>query len=233
MISSTLDKLNNAKYLSTLDIKSAYWQIPMESSSKKYTAFTVPNRGLFQFKRMPFGLCNAPSVWQRFIDQVLQSDLEPHVFVYLDDIVIVTQTFDKHIEVLTEVFDRLKNAGLTVSQEKCVFCKPELKYLGYKIDKNGLHVDSDKVKAILDIPTPSNVGDIRRIIGTASWYRRFIPNFSTIVAPLTSLLRKNIKFLWTDECENSFRTLKECLVSAPVLCCPDYSLPFSIQTDAS
>ena len=100
MISSTLDKLNNAKYLSTLDIKSAYWQIPMESSSKKYTAFTVPNRGLFQFKRMPFGLCNAPSVWQRFIDQVLQSDLEPHVFVYLDDIVIVTQTFDKHIEVL-------------------------------------------------------------------------------------------------------------------------------------
>lgn len=232
-ITSTLDKLRDARYLSTLDIKSAFHQIPLEENSKKYTAFTVPNRGLYQFKRLPFGLSNSPATWQRFIDGVLSNDLEPYVFVYLDDIVIVTQDFDQHIAILREVFSRLRSAGLTVSRDKCVFCKPELKFLGYVIDRNGLHVDNDKVSAILNIPTPSNVSEVRRIIGMMSWYRRFIPNFSTITAPLTHLVKKNVKFIWTNDCENSLRLLKEALVSAPILCCPDYNLPFVIQCDCS
>lgn len=232
-ITSTLDKLRDARYLSTLDIKSAFHQIPLEESSKKYTAFTVPNRGLFQFKRLPFGLSNSPATWQRFIDCVLSNDLEPYVFVYLDDIVVVTQEFQKHLSILREVFSRIRSAGLTVSREKCIFCKPELKYLGYVIDRNGLHVDNDKVSAILNIPTPANVTEVRRVIGMMSWYRRFIPNFSTLTAPLTNLVKKNVKFRWNDDCENSFRVLKEALVSAPVLCCPDYNLPFVIQCDCS
>lgn len=233
LVADTLDKLRDAKYLSSLDVRSAYWQVPMAQESKQYTAFTVPNRGLFHFNRMPFGLHNAPATFQRLIDNVLGHDLEPHLFCYLDDVVVVTQTFEQHLSVLEEVFRRLRDANITVSWEKCQFCRPEMKYLGYVVDKNGLHVDPDKVKAMLELPRPENVKEVRRLIGTFSWYRRFVLNFSSIVAPITALLRKKVKFLWTEECESSFRHIKECLVSAPILSCPDYNLPFVVQTDAS
>lgn len=232
-VSSTLDKLRAANYLSSLDIKSAYWQVPVAKDSRPYTAFTVPNRGLFQFCRMPFGLHNSPATWQRLIDKVIGADLEPHVFVYLDDIVIVTETFELHLKILEHVFKRLIDAGLKVNIEKCQFCRPEMKYLGYVVDRNGLHVDVDKVKAMLELPTPRNVSELRRTLGTFSWYRKFIPEFSSRVAPLTALLNKNKRFSWSPECEKSFQEIKGCLVKAPVLTCPDYSLPFIVQTDAS
>lgn len=233
LVSDTLDKLRNAKYLSSLDIKSAYWQIPMSESSKQYTAFTVPNRGLFQFRRMPFGLHNSAATWQRFIDKVVGHDLEPFVFVYLDDIVIVTDSLEKHLSVLEEVFRRLREAKITISEDKCQFCRPQMKYLGYVVDRNGLHVDPDKVKAMLDIEPPRNVKEVRRVVGTFSWYRRFVPDFSSIITPITSLLKKRTKFQWTEECDQAFRKIKECLVVAPVLSCPDYTKPFVVQTDAS
>lgn len=232
-VSHTLDKLRDAHYLSSLDIKSAYWQVPVAESSRPYTAFTVPGRGLFQFKRMPFGLHNAPATWQRLIDRVLGPDLEPHVFVYLDDVVIVTQTFEEHLRMLDEVFRRLREANLTVSIDKCQFCRPEMKYLGYVVDRNGLHVDPDKVRAMLELPVPKTVKEVRRIQGTFSWYRKFIPDFATTISPITALLKRSKKFCWTPECDDAFRKIKECLISAPVLSCPDYDLPFVIQTDAS
>lgn len=232
-VSATLDRLRDARYLSSLDIKSAYFQVPLTESSRSLTAFTVPNRGLYQFRRLPMGLANSPATFQRLIDRVLGADLEPYVFCYLDDIIIITQTFDKHLEILKEVFRRLKIAQLTVAKEKCFFCRPELKYLGYIVDHNGLRVDPEKISAILSIPQPTCVSEVRRIIGLASWYRRFVPDFSTVSAPLCNLLRKNKKFIWDESCEKSFRLLKEHLISAPVLSCPDFSLPFTIQTDAS
>lgn len=232
-IDSILDKLRDARYLSSLDVKSAYWQVKVAESSRDKTAFTVPSRGLFQFKRMPFGLSNSPATWQRLIDQVLGPELEPFVFVYLDDVVICTPTFEQHLEILEEVFKRLVKAGLTLSREKCQFCRGELRYLGYTVDSHGLHVDPAKVQAILDIPTPRNVSEVRRVIGTASWYRRFIPGFSTIIAPLTALLKKGRNWSWTEECDVALRTIKERLISAPILSRPDFNLPFYVQTDAS
>lgn len=232
-VSATLDKLRDAKYLSSLDIKSAYFQVPLSENSRALTAFTVPNRGLFQFKRLPMGLSNSPATFQRLIDRVLGPELEPYVFTYLDDIICVTPTFDLHLKILREIFRRLREANLTVAKEKCQFCRPELKYLGYVVDRHGLHVDPEKVSAIVNIPPPKSVSEVRRIIGMASWYRRFVPNFSTIVAPLTDLLRKNKPFVWDSACDEAFQTLKEHLVSAPILSCPDFSLPFTIQTDAS
>lgn len=232
-MTAILDKLNNAKFLSSLDIKSAYWQIPVEKESRKFTAFTVPGRGLFQFLRMPFGLHNAPATWQRFIDTVLGAELEPYVFVYLDDIIIVTDTFEKHMEILKEVLDRLVRAGLKVSREKCHFVRSSLKFLGYVVDRNGLHMDPEKIESMLGIPSPKNVKDVRSFVGTVSWYRRFIPNFASLVKPLTDLLKKDRKFHWSQECEESFRKAKECLVAAPILTCPDFSKPFVVQTDAS
>lgn len=232
-VSATLDKLRDARFLSTLDIKSAYWQIPVSKESRPLTAFTVPNRGLFQFKRMPFGLANAPAVWQRLIDQVVGVDLEQFVFVYLDDVIICTPTFDQHINILREVVSRISKAGLTLNREKCNFCKSELRYLGYIVNASGLLVDPEKVEAIMSIPPPKNISDIRRIIGMASWYRRFVPNFSTLVAPLTALTRKNTKFNWNSDCDSAFNAVKEHLIRAPILTCPDFDKPFIIQCDAS
>lgn len=232
-VNSTLDKLRDARYLTTLDIKSAYWQIPMAESSRPMTAFVVPTRGLYQFKRMPFGLHNAPATWQRFIDRVIGIDLEQYVFVYLDDVVICTNSFEKHIKVLKEVLRRICQAGLTLNQDKCCFCKPELKYLGYVVNAKGLLVDPEKVEAILRILPPKNVSEVRRIVGLASWYRRFVPNFSDLTSPLCNLLKKNSKFVWDEYCQKALDNLKNHLVSAPILCCPNFDLPFVIQTDAS
>lgn len=232
-VSATLDKLRDARYLSSLDVKSAYWQIKMSEKSRPFTAFTVPNRGLFEFLRMPFGLMNSPSTWSRLIDRILGPELEPHVFAYLDDIIIVTQTAEKHLEVLREVFRRLSEAGLKLSKDKCRFCLPELRYLGYVVDKCGLHVDPEKVEAILKFPTPTTVTEVRRFVGMASWYRRFVPNFSTVISPLTQLLRKNTRFNWSPACENAWTNIKNLLVSAPVLACPDFSKEFIIACDAS
>lgn len=232
-ISAILDQLRDAKYLSSIDIKSAFFQVPLSESSREFTAFTVPGRGLYQFLRMPFGLTNAPATWQRIIDTVLGADLQPFVLVYLDDIIIVSQDFDEHLRILSLVFDRLLAAGLVVSQKKCKFCLPELKYLGYVVDKYGLHPDPGKVEAILNISVPRNVSEVRRFIGTASWYRRFIPNFATILAPLTNLTKKSVKWNWSVNCEDSFKKIKECLVTAPILTCPDFTRTFILQTDSS
>lgn len=232
-VTHTLDKLRDATFLTSLDIKSAYWQVPLTEESKPLTAFTIPGRGLFQFCRMPMGLHNSSATWQRLVDNVLGAGLEPYVFVYLDDIVIVTREFDKHLEILREVFERLRAANLTLSRDKCHFCRRELKFLGYVIDEGGLHVDPEKVSAILNLPVPRNVKEVRRILGMTSWYRRFIPNYATVVSPINNLLRKNTKFQWDESCAIAFDKLKGHLVSAPIMNCPDFDRPFCIQTDAS
>ncbi|KAL1131203.1 hypothetical protein AAG570_010821 [Ranatra chinensis] len=201
-VSHILDRLRNARYLSSLDVKSAYW--PLSEESKERTAFTVPGRELFQFTRMPFGLHNSPATWQRLIDQVLGPELERHVFVYLDYIIVCSAQFDEHMETLDRVFKKLKEAGLTLNLDKCQFCRPELRYLGYVADRTGLWVDAQKVEY-----------------------------FSTVAAPLTDLLKKGRVWLWSGECERAFAQLKEHLVTAPILTCPDFDRPFIVQTDAS
>lgn len=232
-MSAILDRLRNAHFLSSIDIKSAFWQVPLSESSKEYTAFTVPGRGLFQFCRMPFGLTNAPATWQRIVDNVLGADLEENVMVYLDDIIVISKTFEDHLRLLGIVLDRLREAGLIVSLDKCHFCRPELQYLGYVVDRYGLRPDPQKVAAIINISPPKNVTEVRRFLGTASWYRRFIPNFSSVVNPITRLTKKNVRWDWTTECQTAFIKLKELLVTAPILACPDFERTFTLQTDAS
>lgn len=120
-VSVILDRLRDARYISTLDVKSAFWQVSVKESSREYTAFTVPGRGLYYFKRMPFGLTNSPATWQRLLDTVLGADLEPNVLVYLDDIVVISSDFDTHLKILSKVFDRLFAAGLTLSKDDVSF----------------------------------------------------------------------------------------------------------------
>ena len=232
-INHILERLRNAKYISCLDLKNGYWQIPMEPDSKKYTAFTVPGMGLFQWKVMPFGLHSAPATFQRALDSVIGADMEPHAFAYLDDIIVIGRSLEEHMKNLKEVFRRLKAANLKINIEKCDFFKKELKYLGHIVSEEGILTDPEKISAIQELKAPTNVRELRRCLGMASWYRRFVPDFAKIVEPLTSLLKKGKHFRWLDIQEIAFQELKKRLTEAPVLTCPDFNSRFFLQTDAS
>ncbi|KAJ8737429.1 hypothetical protein PYW08_000024 [Mythimna loreyi] len=234
-ISEILDNLRDARYLSSIDLSKAFWQINIHPEDRDKTAFYVPGRGTFRFKRTAFGLTNAPATQQRLVD-TLFGEFEQRVFAFLDDIIIVSNDFNSHVSLLVRVLNKLKHANLTVNLDKCKFFRDRLKYLGYVVDSGGLRTDPEKVQAILQYPTPSNKKDVKRFLGTATWYRRFVPNFSTIAAPLnklTSNKKSAPPFKWTDEADAAFLKLKECLISAPVLSCPDYNRPFEVHTDAS
>lgn len=231
-ISSIISNLSGCSYISSIDLKDAFWQLPLEEASRPLTAFTVPGRGHFQFKVVPFGLCTASQALSRLMTNLF-ADLEPRVFHYLDDVIICSRTFEEHLELLTEVATRLRRANLTVSQEKSKFCRKEMRYLGYVLNENGWKVDEDKISCIVKFPTPQSRKEVQRFLGMCNWYRRFIANFAEIAVPLTELTKVKIKFRWTSKAEDSFVKLKSMLVSAPVLAMPDYSRPFSIACDAS
>lgn len=236
LIDNILNKLRDAKYLSSIDLKSAFFQIPLEESSRPKTAFAVYGKGLFEFCVMPFGLSNAPKTMVRLMDMVIGPSLEPESFVFLDDIIVASSDFQTHIKTLKTVHQRLKEANLTVNWKKCEFCRPSLKYLGFVVDQQGLRTDPDKVSAILNYPTPKNTTEVRRLIGLVSWYRRFIENFATLAAPISNLLhgrKKGQPISWNADSEQAFQEIKKKLTSAPVLASPDFSQPFIIQCDAS
>lgn len=182
---------------------------------------------------MPFGLHSAPATFQRLLDEVIGPKLEPRAFAYLDDIIVLGNTFDDHLQNLREVFQRLRDADLRINLDKCEFCRTELKYLGHVVTSRGVKTTPDKVEAILGIPPLTNIRELRRFLGMVSWYRRFIPHFSDKTAPLTQLLQKKRKWSWGDNANEAFHVLRQQLAAAPVLTCPDFDSPFTLQTDAS
>lgn len=236
-IDRILSMLRDAKFISTIDLRKAFWQIPLDKNSREKTAFSVTGRGLFHFKVVPFGLCNSAQVQQRLVDKIFGPRFEPKIFTYLDDIIILGSTFDEHVTLLKEVKNRLEDANLTISIEKCEFFKTTLKFLGYVVGANGLRMDPEKVSSMINYPRPTNTTEIKRFIGLCSWYRRFIKNFSALTAPINDLLRgkrkKKGSISWTSEAEDAFAKIKQALVSAPVLCQPDFSKPFTVASDAS
>lgn len=231
-IASIMSNLSGSRFLSSIDLESAFWQIPLEESSRQKTAFTIPQRGHYQFRVVPFGLSTASQALSRVMNHIF-IDMEPQVFVYLDDLIIATRTFEEHLAVLKEVARRLSVAGLTINAAKSTFCRRSIKYLGYVLDENGWNTDKEKTSAISNFPTPTSKKSLQRFLGMCGWYRRFIKDFSRTAAPLTELTRAKVKFVWTEACEVAFNTLKQHLCSAPVLCTPDYTKRFAIACDAS
>lgn len=228
-----LSQLTGTRVLSSIDFSDAYHQVELDESSKIKTAFSISGKGFFAYARMPFGLCNSGATLCRLIDQVLGCDLEPNVFVYMDDVIIASETVEHHLELLSKIAKRLKDAGLTISAEKSRFCMKRLKYLGHIVGEGNISPDPGGIAPILEYPQPKSAKDIRRLLGMAGWYRRFIPNFATMSAPLSDLLKKGRVFEWTSAAAEAFQNIKTVLVSDPVLASPDYSQPFVIQTDAS
>lgn len=232
-INGLLSRLQNTHFITGIDLKDAFWQIPLDESSKEKTAFAVPGRPLYHFTVMPFGLCNAAQRMSRLMDKVIPSRIRENVFIYLDDLLICSSDFKTHIELLGEVAKCLRAANLTINVEKSRFCQKEIKYLGYIVGQGCLKTDRSKVEAIEKFPLPKSPRQIRRYIGMTGWYRQFIPNFADLAAPLTDCLKKSKQFKLTPEAEVSFQKLKEALISAPVLVQPNFSKPFVIQCDAS
>ncbi|KXJ80804.1 hypothetical protein RP20_CCG022561 [Aedes albopictus] len=230
-----LSRLGSFKYLTTIDLSQAFLQIPLCPQSRPYTAFSVPGRGLYQFKRLPFGLANSPATLSKLMDRVLGfGELEPNIFVYLDDIVVASKTFKEHLAHLKELARRLREANLRINITKSKFCVPELPYLGYILSKDGLRPNPDRVHAIVAYEVPKSVRALRRFLGMANYYRRFIDQFSALTVPLTNLLKsKPKKVEWSQEADQAFRAIKEKLISAPVMANPNFNLPFTVQTDAS
>jgi hypothetical protein len=231
-----LSMLRGAKYISSINLKNAFWQIPLDPESRPKTAFAIPGRGLLHFNVLPFGPTNAAQRQQCLMDRIFGPELEPHAFVYLDDLIIIAPTFEKHVQVLREVIERLRDAKFTVNEKKCQLFRTNLKYLGFIVDEHGPGTDPDKVAAMVSYPVPKTSTEIKRFVGMCSWYRRFIPHFSTVMSPINALLtgkRKRQKTEWTPEAQEAFQKIKDALVSAPVLSSPDFSKPFVIQTHAS
>lgn len=230
-----LGQLPKAKYLSTIDLSEAFLQVPLDPQSRKYTAFSVQGKGLFQYTRMPFGLINSPATLARLMDTVLgHGVLEPYVFVYLDDIVVVTETYEHHVQLLTEIARRLREANLSINLEKSRFVVSEVPFLGYLLSTNGLRTNPDKIRPIVEYERPTTITKLRRFLGMVNYYRRFIADFSGVTSPLSDLLKTKSKVIqWNESAETAFCEIKELLISSPILGSPDFDREFVIQTDAS
>jgi len=232
LINDMLEHLSKGKVFSKLDLRSAYNLVRIKEGDEFKTAFTC-KFGHYEYLVMPFGLKNAPAVFQHFINDVLDGILGDFVFGYIDDILIFSPDIDSHFKHLTEVLSRLRKAGLYVKLEKCEFCVPFLDFLGHRISSEGIFMDPKKISSVLEWPTPTNVKEVQSFLGLANYYRRFIPNFAVIARPLNNLLKKNTKFIWNNEVEEAFNCLKSKFSSAPVLAYPDRNLPFQVETDSS
>ena len=231
-ISDIFDQLGHSKYFTTLDLASGYHQIEMHHRDSEKTAFSVP-LGHYEFNRMPFGLKNAPSTFQRLMNTVLSGLQGTRCLVYLDDIVIFADTLENHNRKLIDVFKKLKEFNLKLKPSKCEFLQKEVIYLGHKISESGAQPDESKLDAVRNFPTPKTPKDIKSFLGLAGYYRKFIDNFSQKALPLTSLLKKDASFNWTEKQEQAFVTLKNCLCEQPILQFPDFERPFNVTTDAS
>ncbi len=231
-IDETLETLGGAKWFTTLDLISGYWQVGLTPEAKLKSAMCVRS-GLYLWKVMPFGLCNAPSTFERLMDTVLAGLQWSSCLIYLDDVVIFGRTEQELLTRMDDVFTRLGGAGLKVKPRKCHFLRLETDYLGHVISGDGIRVSSDKVAAVRDWPVPRCVTEVRSFLGTASYYRRFVAGFATIAAPLHDLTRQGATYVWSDECQEAFDTLKEALCGAPVLAFPVPGAKFVLDTDAS
>ncbi|XP_063054507.1 uncharacterized protein LOC134448779 [Engraulis encrasicolus] len=239
-IEDSLTTLSQAAWYSTLDLASGYWQVRVEEPDREKTAFTTPF-GLFEWDRMPFGLCNAPATFQRLMQRCLSGQMVESTLVYLDDIIVFSPDFSTHLRHLEGVFQAMERYGLKLRPEKCQLLRQEVKFLGHRVSHQGVSPDPDKVSAVQEWQTPRTVRQVRSFLGFVGYYRRFIKDFSKIAKPLNALLgdagrprgRGSPSVAWSPDCDSAFQRLKAELLQAPILAYADFSLPFILYTDAS
>ena len=229
---SILDQLSNAKYYTTMDMQSGFWQLPMAKQDQAKTAI-VTEEGQYKWLRMPMGLSGAPSSYQCAMNQVL-AGLQPQTaLIYIDDLICRSSTFAGHLEDLQKVFDRFIEVGLKIKLKKCVWASPSVSFLGVTVSAKGIECDLSKVAAVREMKAPTDIKGLRRFLGMCGYHRRHIPDFAILAKPLFSLLKKDKSYEWTHTCQLAFTSLKEKLCTAPVLAFPDPKKPYILETDGS
>lgn len=233
-ITEILDSLTGAVYFTHLDLYQGYYQVNLNKDSRPLTAFTT-DTGQYQLKRMPQGLKTSPNFFSKVISISMSGLNFEKCFVYLDDLIVFGRNLDSHNKNLIDVFERLRKVNFKLSPEKCQFMKKEILYLGHVVTKDGVLPDPEKVAILQKYPRPQNTDEVRRFTAFCNYYRKFIKSFSEITVPLNQLCRKNVPFIWTNECESAFQYLKKCLTTPPILQYPNFDADneFIIQTDAS
>ncbi len=231
-MSSAFESLQGASFFTKLDLRNAYYLVRIREGDEWKTTFNTP-RGHFEYLVMPFGLSNAPAVFQALVNDVLRDMVDQFIYVYLDDILIFSRSLQEHVQHVRVVLQRLLENGLFVKAEKCVFHAQSVPFLGYIVSSEGMRMDPDKVQAVVDWPTPDSRKALQRFLGFANFYRHFIRNYSQLAAPLTALTSTKTMFRWSSSAEAAFSKLKSCLVSAPILVAPDPSCQFVVKVDAS
>ena len=238
-ICETLETLVGAAQYSTFDMNSGFWQVPMDEGSKQYTAFTLGSMGLYKCESMPFGLCNAPPSFQRLMQNCLGELNLTYCLIYLDDVIIFSQTEEEHLERMCVVFDHLCEHGLKLKPSKCDVFKTEINYVAHHVSKKGVLPSKKNLEAITECPPPDTYTKVKSFVGLVGHYRCFIKGFANIAAPLydlTSRVNKDKKSehlnLPPEACE-AFDHLKATCLQAPILSFPDFSKPFLLEMDAS
>ncbi|MCP3870897.1 MAG: RNA-directed DNA polymerase, partial [Gammaproteobacteria bacterium] len=231
---------------------SGYHQVAMTEEDKEKTAFTCPF-GLYQFERMPMGLCNAPATFQRLMNSTMSDFLFQILLVYLDDLLVFNGTFEEHLESLAKIFQRLSDINVRLNPPKCLFGQPEVPWLGHRVSPEGIGTDPKKIEAVMNWPVPKTAKDVRSFNGLASYYRRFVKGFAEIAKPLHHVItqvherstagmspknpralkaardkgeKQPLDELWTPDCQKAFQRLKCALTEAPVLGYADYTREF-------
>ena len=232
-IEDNLDCLSGSKYFTTLDLKSGYWQVEMADDSKEKTAF-ASKHGLYEWNVMPFGLTNAPATFQRLMEKVLSGLQWKICALYIDDVIVMSDSVEQGIERLDIVLGRLASAGLKLKPTKCDLLKKSVTFLGHVVDQKGIHTDPAKVEKIVNWPTPVDLTSLRSFLGLASYYRKFVRSFAAIASPLTELSKKNIEFSWDEKRDEAFRTIKDAIAQSAALTFPTKDNDeYILDTDAS
>jgi hypothetical protein len=231
-IDDLFDQLKGAKFFSKIDLRSGYYQLRIRPEDVPKTAF-VTRYGQYEFTVMPFGLTNAPAYFMNLMNKVFMEELDQFVVVFIDDILVYSRSAEEHEQHLRVVLGKLRSHQLYAKFSKCEFWLQKVSFLGHVLTAEGVAVDPEKVTAVSEWKQPTSVLEIRSFLGLAGYYRRFIEGFSRIARPMTELLKKDKKFVWTEACERSFHELKERLTTAPVLVLPDIRKDFVIFCDAS
>eukprot|EP00117_Sycon_ciliatum_P048584 scpid24912/ scgid3571/ Uncharacterized protein K02A2.6 len=225
-----LSELSGGSVFSKLDLSQAYAQLPLDEQSQSYCVIST-HKGLFAFTRLPFGVSSAPSIFQKTIEQILRGI--PGVVIYFDDILISGKSQQEHDDRLRTVLQRFQQAGLRLSREKCAVSQQQVSYLGFTVSQQGIQPTNDKVLAIMNAPRPTDVSALRSFLGLVNFFGRFIPNCSTLLSPLNSLMKKDAPFVWSDDCETAFCKVKQFLATTPVMAHYDPTLPLVLECDAS
>jgi len=230
-VDELFDRLHGARYFSKLDLRSGYWQIRVRAEDVHKTAFRS-RYGSYEWLVLPMGLTNAPATFMHLMNQIFREHLDRFVIVFLDDVLVYSRNLAEHRRHVRIVLDILRKHQLYAKESKCEFFRDHVDFLGHRVDRAGMHMMNDKVRAIRDWPTPTSIEEVRSFLGMVGYYRKFIANFSNLAAPMTQLLQKGTRFDWGSSQEKAFRALIDATTTAPTLILPDPQLPYVITADA-